>query len=266
MNCIMESAISDHPIRKIAVRQAILLYGENEHSPEFATIHPVDIQAGGQTPVIRAGRPLDKRGLAELATTLFTANRTKPGLLPPNVLSVGNDHLVWWSPPATRPIFFRGSGRDTSKQFNIGERNGITFHPGLIFAVKDAKWYVLAVKGAERPTADTLLYVAPYFNVWENAVICAGNVPLPKAAVTEKIAAWEKAFFESNFTHTNVTRLVQYKGGGHRFWADMLDGKFEAFPEKVLLPFSFQDAARKKGVERTASVGDLIHIIEGPME
>lgn len=258
----MDTTVVDHTINRLAIQEAILLYGEKLGTPSFATIHPVDANANGQ-PVIRAGRPLDKQGLAALTTKLSTANRTALGLLPPNVLSVGSDHLVWWCAPAKRPVFFRGTGRDTGKKFNIGVRSGVAFHPGLIFAVKEAKWYVLAIKGVERPEADTPLYVSPYFNVWDNGQVCTGNVTLPKAAVAAKIAAWEKAFFESNFTHTNVTRLLQYKGGGHRFWTDMLDGKFKSFPENVLLPFSFNAGHRNKpNAERTATVSDLIHIIE----
>ena len=56
-------------------------------------------------------------------------------------------------------------------------------------------------------------------------------------SVADRIEAWNKAFFDSFFTHPNTQGpLVNYKGGPYRFWRDMLDGRHAVFPESALVP------------------------------
>lgn len=238
----MPVEIIDHSLHKIRLQKAILLYGRDEHTPTFATVHPIDVPERGQ-PVIRAGNPVDRRSLEAFATALSGANRTGMGMLPPNVLSIGPTHTVWWSPPAKRSVFFRAreaDDEDDDEKVSVGKRRGITPHPGLIFVVKEDAWYVFAVKGDQRPTADTELFVAPYFNVWVGGQVCTGNVRLPRSLLADQIKAWEAAFFESNFTHPNTSFLVRHEGGAHQLWIDLLDKKFEHFPETVLIPLREQ--------------------------
>jgi PRTRC genetic system protein B len=72
--------------------------------------------------------------------------------------------------------------------------------------------------------------------VWDDGAICRGNVQVPEGTTTEKIAAWNTAFLGSYFTHPNGKgRLVRYRGGAYSFWRDMLNGKFQRFPERVLI-------------------------------
>lgn len=81
------------------------------------------------------------------------------------------------------------------------------------------------------------MYQAPYFNVYEGGGICQGNVDVPGSTSTNRIEAWNAAFFQSWFTHPNVHgNLVKYRGGAFTFWRDMLDGRHHEFPEHVLVP------------------------------
>ena len=87
----------------------------------------------------------------------------------------------------------------------------------------------------------TPLFQAPYFNVYGTGAICQGNVDVPTGgfagSVADRIEAWNKAFFDSFFTHPNTQGpLVNYKGGPYRFWRDMLDGRHAVFPESALVP------------------------------
>lgn len=115
--------------------------------------------------------------------------------------------------------------------------SGVVPHPGLVFAVSGRVWKVWAVKGSARPAPQSELFQAPYFNVYSSGSICKGNVLLPDGATVEKINAWNESFFDSFFTHPNVTgKLVKYQGGACSFWRDMLDGGYARFPQRVLVP------------------------------
>jgi PRTRC genetic system protein B len=181
----------------------------------------------------------------KLTMALSGHNRVRHGLLPHEVLSIGLSHVMWWMPPTTRTVFFDTHGENT-----VGKRSGKTPHPGLIFLVKDRSLSIFAVKGKTRPVASTRLYHAPYFNVWDNAKVCTGSTPLPEDAVIDTMRVWEEGFFRSNFSHTNHTKSVCYDGGAHRFWTDLLDGKFKTFPTKTLV------------LRRKETVGALIEQIE----
>jgi PRTRC genetic system protein B len=146
--------------------------------------------------------------------------------------------MAWWVPPARRHIWFRCTGGELGAH----ERGESVPHPGLVFAAaSDRTWRVWAVKGCERPSEATPLFQAPYFNVYGTGAICQGNVDVPTGgfagSVADRIEAWNKAFFDSFFTHPNTQGpLVNYKGGPYRFWRDMLDGRHAVFPESALVP------------------------------
>jgi PRTRC genetic system protein B len=211
---------------------AILLYGASFHQASYATVHPVEQAGPSAPPVIRPGRPVTQEALRGLAAGLVQANRRRNGLLPPEVLAVGDRFVVWWAPPAARSVYF--DCRDTAK--SIGQRSGKAWHPGLVFAALDRSLRVYAVTGGGRPDETTRLYNAPYFNTYRDGAVCTGSMPLPDASVAESIAEWVRGFFGSNFSHTNHERTVRYRGGAHAFWKAMLDGKFAQFPEAVLVP------------------------------
>lgn len=212
---------------EFTLNKAILVYAGNGGQPACATVHDIDIDRNGKATVL-AGVAATVQSVAEIATLLTRQIKTG-GFLPANILSVGIDSLVWWIPPARRRVFVQ------SEELG-GERSAEVPHPGLVFRVDGVgNWWVYAVKGKDRPTPDTPLYLAPFFNVYVNGEICTGNVSIPKGSTTDTISAWEKAFFDSYFTHPNAAKLVNYKGGAYCFWDAMLKGKFKRFPEKVLV-------------------------------
>lgn len=205
---------------------AIMIYGDSNNA--YATYHNVHFNAENQ-PSLLEGHPLTAGQIGGLVHRLGR-NAQIGCFLSDNVLSVGMDSLVWWVKPAVREIHFACGDK------SIGNESGMVPHPGLVFAVVEGIWYVFAVKGNKRPTEKTQLYQVPHFNVWAGGKICTGNVKLPEGADVDDRAAWEKAYFGSRFSHPNVQKLVNYKGGGYAFWRDMLDGKFAKFPSEVLVP------------------------------
>lgn len=221
--------------------KAVLIYSGG-HGQGYATVHEAISGPNLAQPSLSAGVPVTKSALVALMNDLGSAESY--GFLPANVLAVGRNHLVWWSPPQKRTIWFKA-------QAPIGVRCGTTVHPGLVFAVIDGNWAIYAVKGTERPTADSHLFQAPYFNVWESGQICTGNVVLPDLSSVERMAAYESAFFGSYFTHPNIMkkgRLTRFRGGPFALWNSLLKRPRKVFPENSLAPLG-----------RTA--GDLVHAI-----
>jgi PRTRC genetic system protein B len=150
-------------------------------------------------------------------------------LLGDHILAKGSDHLAWYCKPQKRQVWFKNDelGQDVS---------ATTDHPGLVFIIGKGHWYVFAVKGNERPTSGTPLFVSPYLNVWKGGHICTGNIETPKGAMKFSTEAWEEAFFRSYFTHPNQHEkgaLTKYRGGIFALWRALMKGR--AFPTKSLV-------------------------------
>lgn len=217
---------------ELRLSRAVLIYQQKAShdgrpSRAFATLH--DIQDVNGVPTIQAGKAMTPRAAARLAVDLGKGI-TPGGFLPPTVLYMNGDLLMWWVPPSKRHIWFKAG--------DIGpvERGAVVPHPGLIFAASSTQWSVWAVKGNQRPTPQTAIYQAPYFNVDQTGGICQGNVITPSGTTAERIGAWNGAFFDSYFTHPGIPRgLLRYRGGACEFWRHMLDGQFATFPARVLV-------------------------------
>ncbi|WP_395401041.1 PRTRC system protein B [Pseudoduganella sp. UC29_106] len=210
--------------------QAVLIYRPSSaaNGGAYASMHEVSLDQG--RPVILAGKPITPRAALRLAQSISNS-AAHAGYLPGNVLFADGDTLVWWVPAQRRHIAFR------CPESTLGERSADVPHPALVFMVTGSAWMVWAHKGKKRPAPDTLLWQAPYFNVNADGVICRGNVVTPTGSTTDRISAWEDAFFRSYFTHPNVPKgLVRHRGGAYAFWREMLDQKFTHFPQGVLVP------------------------------
>lgn len=218
----------------LRLNQAILVYTGGDREA-YATLH--DIQRGKGGTRIGAGIPATPEACAGFIK-LLADKAAFSGFIAPQILYVGPRTVAWWRPPSRERVWFNTKKPPETDQtaVHIGERTAITPHPGLVFALASGEWYVAAVKGSARPAPDTKLHVAPYFNVWDSGHICEGNVRRPSKVTPESIAAFERAFFESRFTHPNTKRLVQFKGGAGALWQQLLDGRFKHFPERALRP------------------------------
>jgi PRTRC genetic system protein B len=213
----------------LRLTQAVLIY-QGDHDSALATVHNVE-DVDGQ-PVILAGQAMTPRAANQLSRAL-SKSVSHGGFLPETVLYTDGELLMWWVPPAKRHIVFKADELKT--KWGTAERGEVVPHPGLVFATSNTIWKVWAVKGSSRPSLDTQLFHAPYFNVWEQGDICRGNVKVPDGTTAERIDAWNTAFLGSIFTHPNgVRQLVTYRGGAYRLWLDLLNGKYRKFPERVL--------------------------------
>lgn len=221
--------ISEGPVASVVLDRAVLVY-RGASGGAFATVHAIHQPEEGP-PVILPGRSMTPLAVARLARQ-FTRGGNRGGFVPPELLYQDAATIAWWAPPRRRPVWFR------CEALGAAERCATVPHPGLVFAVSsDRSWRVWAVKGGERPGEATPLHQAPYFNVYDSGAICQGNVEVPAGTTADRIDGWNRAFFGSYFTHPNVRhRLVDYEGGSHAFWRDLLDGVHAEFPEGALVP------------------------------
>lgn len=224
----MNKVITGNVGSAVRLTSAFLVY-EGSNGACYATAHAVDRDAGGAKAVIGAGRPVARGELLKALRALEDNSGAATAFLPATVLGLSNRAVTWWCPPALRRVFFE------SKE--LGNRSAVVPHPGLVFQASNDGFRVFSVKDAQRPGPDSPLFEPPYFNTWDNGLICIGTARVPSRIDVDSIAGWESGFFDSAFTHPNSGgKRIAYRNGEFAFWRDMLDGAFKAFPLEALVP------------------------------
>jgi PRTRC genetic system protein B len=211
---------------ELKLHQAVLVYRNEQGSRHMATVHSVMQGRSEGAPLLGAGQLLTTAVLRELTWTLRTACQIE--VLPEHVVARTAELLAWWTPAATRPMFFRAGSE-------LNELSGCRFpHPALLFVVCNGALNVRALRSSQRPGGETTLFAAPYWNVGNDGSVCAGTMRVPKSTNVARIAAWEQAFFQSEFTHPGFAgRLTKRKGGTTALWKSLAEK--QEFPIKTLL-------------------------------
>lgn len=238
----------------IVLSQAILIYTDDckrsyagsGTEAIYATVNPVKNFGTDANPnfQIAAGRPVSREALLLMFKELAKQHSLNTDIIPENVLSISADHMVWWLPAGERNVFFNNK--------ELGKRAGKVPHPALMFAVVKGQWYIFALAKNERPTAETALQFAPYFNVYDSCAICAGSAQVPRGISANATAQWEKAFFDSEFTHINGSKKKStHPRGEYAMWKELLDGVYPTFPVEFLAPTEFTLATLMTGVRKS---------------
>lgn len=224
----------------LEIRKAILLYSSTG-GDFLATVH--DIENGGLLP----GTPIDSNCLSDVVAQLTGQSQAGRTILPARVLYSDGSLLYWWCPSARRPIYFK-SGKPELDEASGKE----VLHPPLVFMARAQRLSVWALDTDVRPSAGSQLFVAPYFNLYDGGGMCTGNVRLPESlsASEETLAAWEEAFFGTNFTHSNLGggALTKFRGGHNALWKAMANAS--TFPTESLAV-----AKRKLTLEEALATG-----------
>ncbi len=212
----------------LALKGALLVY--QGKSRGFVTWHEVRRCAAEGAPFLGEAQELTTEFVHHLAQGLGTRIPTE--ILPGNVLARTAETIVWWSPGMIRTMFFAAHDPDAYKL------NGKRFpQPSLIWKVNGKDLWVRALPENRRPVAGTQLKTAPYWNVdGETGWTCQGSMRSPDDLGVASIALWERAFFQSEFTHHTGTRpLTNHPGGFLELWRS-LGGRRQMFPVKYLTP------------------------------
>jgi PRTRC genetic system protein B len=209
---------------------AVLVYQDAQRKPAFVSVHDVGSDDGNR-PVIQAGVPASKSGLLALMRILDPETLLKPAHQAGACARrrIGILRLV------QRP---QGQAGLVRLQGTWGAHGSRVPCPGLVFVVTTKAWKVFAYKGRQRPDAETPLFVAPFFNVWNTGRSASGVPGCRKAIRCTTSEAWEEAFFRSYFTHPNIHTprgLTRYRAGPFALWRDLLDGRLTHFPTRTLV-------------------------------
>jgi PRTRC genetic system protein B len=222
---------------ELKLYQAVLLYRNDHANRHMATVHSVVQKDQVGAPLLGAGELLSTASLRELTRTLGTGCQVE--FLPDQVVARTPDMLAWWTPADVRPMFFRAGSE-------LGEISGKPFpHPALLFAVRANVLHVRALCASRRPDAGTRVAAAPYWNVDGEGAVCAGTMRTPKSLTVSSMAAWQQAFFQSEFTHPGGGgRLTKRRGGTMALWKG-LAGK-NRFPCSTLIELEPLDKYLKR--------------------
>ena len=211
--------------RSYGLAKAILLYSDGQEA--FATVHEPKNSPDGGAPYLDAGEPLTIGFLKQLAKGL--GQTVAREILPANVLARTPDVMVWWTRQQHRMMFFSESSDGRTL-------NGHLFpQPPLVFRVCGSELTVRALAENKRPRSDTPLMFAPYWNCDGAGRVCQGSMRAPGKLCPEAMKPWERAFFESEFTHAAIgAHLTAHPEGFLGLWRDLADGE-AAFPGEFLV-------------------------------
>lgn len=182
--------------------------------------------------------PLTVREAQSLSKALDTREQSgkaflRPeGVLPENVLHLdpsANGSAVWYTKPQAQKLYFAES---------LGLANGTIALPALVWKATKKELQLFALKSKTKPKAETPLYHAPFFNLYQKGNVCMGNVNIAlKSAATleEFITAWQGYFFGSYFSHhidghnpVEINLINLYK--------DLMANPDKPFPTDTLRP------------------------------
>ena len=211
---------------EFTLRGAILLYHGGRTS--FATYHGVDEEQRDESPRLGVAQPLTTAFLKELAGEL--GYRLPVEILPANVLVRSPEMLVWWAPARVRTMFFAEHAKEA--RAISGQRFP---QPALVFKVVGRELWLRALAENERPEPAARLKTAPYWNCSDSGFCCQGSMRSPDVGTSlDAMDVWERAFFQSEFTHAyGAARLTSFPGGIVRLWTS-LAGSRQAFPVEYL--------------------------------
>ena len=187
------------------------------------------------------GRPINAHPLCvtesrTLAVALDTSDELKQnflkpeGLLPSNMLYINpdrNGYAIWQTPKQRVNIFFAES---------LGIPNGRTNIPALIWKAGRNELSVYALGNGRHLDGDTILYRAPFFNIYENGRVCMGTVTVnihPDCMLEAFMKQWETYFFGSYFSHL-LGNISPVKGNIVQLWQTLVNSH-RNFPVRQLV-------------------------------
>lgn len=210
------------------LRGALLVYQGQKRG--FVTWHDARRDGDDGAPYLGEAQELTTEFVRHLAQGLGT--RIPAEVFPERILARTAETIVWWSPSNIRTMFFAAHDSDASA-LNCKRLP----QPPLVWKVTGRDLWVRALPQNHRPTAATRLMIAPYWNVdGESGWTCQGSMRSPDDLGVASIPLWERAFFQSEFTHhTGTKQLTSHPRGFLGLWTDLSHGR-RRFPLKHLGP------------------------------
>ena len=181
---------------------------------------------------------LEKALAGSKAKTNFLHVQT---MLPKTVLYVNstrNGGAVWYSEGRKTPLFFKE---------DLDIPCGVGAIPPLLWKASRDVLHVFSLSSNRRPTWESPLFYAPFFNIAVDGKVCMGSVSVnisEQCSIESFITQWERYFFTSYFTHL-LGSVSPVKGNIVQLWQSLIK-KGGRFPLDKLL-------------KTTYSLKDIIH-------
>jgi PRTRC genetic system protein B len=214
-------SIEETAPRAFTLERAILLYREGTDT--LAVEHAVREKKDSGA-YLGAGRFVT-RGVVE--GLLRVMDQSPLRYVAPNVVAMGHRSIAWFEPAAMRMMFFRPD-RDAAVAAFDGKP---VPQPPLLFIAREGRLRVFALFENERPTLETPLAMAPYWNVYASRdhEVCLGTMAVPACLELAATADWTSAFFRSEFTHLSGAKCWAHPGTYAELLADAVAaGRFNA--------------------------------------
>jgi PRTRC genetic system protein B len=212
----------------LTLQGALLVYRGRSHG--FVAWHEVRRSGTGGAPFLGEAQELTTDFVHGLAQGLGTSIPTE--IFPENILARTAEIMAWWTPAKARTMFFAPHDKEAYRL--NGQR---FFQPPLVWKVSGRELWIRALRKNRRPVADSPLMIAPYWNVdGETGWTCQGSMRSPEDRGVNAIPDWERAFFQSEFTHRTGTKsLTTHLGGFLGLWRSLVGGR-RKFPLNYLAP------------------------------
>jgi PRTRC genetic system protein B len=122
------------------------------------------------------------------------------GIISSNILLIDNSEnakVIWYTEFSERELYF-------SKDLEIP--NGTAKVPSLIWCADKLHLKIFAVDYNQRPTEETSLYHAPFFNIYDNGSVCMGTLilKLKSQLPWKNLRLLGSIFFQFLFQSLNV--------------------------------------------------------------
>ncbi|MDQ0107486.1 PRTRC genetic system protein B [Chitinophaga terrae (ex Kim and Jung 2007)] len=172
-------------------------------------------------------------GILKLDSAIKDEALSSSCIIPANVLHIGMGmprHVIWHTPAGCQSLFFTE---------DLGIPSGTATVPAMLWKATQKTLQVFALRSDQRPTINTSLYHAPFFNTAQDGMVCMGTVDKQIdewCTLDEFIARWQGYFWNSYFSHANVS-VSPIRDNIVQFWKKHINSG-KPFPSKLLIKSS----------------------------
>ncbi|MGE6397362.1 PRTRC system protein B [Chryseobacterium scophthalmum] len=154
------------------------------------------------------------------------------GIVNSNLLSFDakSATVVWYTKAQFRELFFNN---------NLGIKSGKAHIPPMVWIADREKLHLFALATGRKPSVNTPLFYAPFFNIYEDGSVCMGTVDISlteTGSVNELMNHWESYFFNSYFSHLMADHNP-VNGNCVILWENLIDNN-KLFPTEMLVKTS----------------------------
>ncbi len=198
--------------------KALIIYQSQQADSAQIYVEAYDMDDQG-SPI--NAHPLEVQESAVLAQALDCSDELQRDFLKPKKLL--SDNVLYINPAYDGSVIWHTPPQEINLLFvkELGIPCGKAHIPALLWKADKKSLYLYALKNGKRPNEKTLLYDAPFFNLYADGNVCMGtvNIEIEGSTCLENfISQWQEYFFNSYFSHlisghnpldTNIVQLWQ---------------------------------------------------------